>query len=253
MKTYSMYFSPIGGTRKVMAILEQTLGCDEAIDLSKSGTDFRKYQLQPEDLCLVGVPVFGGRVPEVVLNRLQQIKGNGAKALLVIVYGNRAYDDAMLELNNELTSYGFRVFAAIGAIAEHSIMHPFGAGRPDDKDIQELKEFANQVKEALDYGKEDILLSVPGNEPYKERSGLPMKPRTNDACILCGICAQSCPVNAIPPEIPSVTQDDICISCMRCIKVCPHNARELDPAMLSAVTEKLRAACTSRKDNELHI
>lgn len=253
MKTYSIYFSPIGGTRKVMDILEQTLGCDEAIDLSKSDTDFRKYHLHEDDLCLVGVPSFGGRVPTVALNRIKQIKGNGAKALLVIVYGNRAYDDTMRELNNELTSYGFRVFAAIGAIAEHSIMHQFGAGRPDDKDRQELKQFANQVKEAFHSDKEDLLLPVPENESYREYPGLPMKPRTNDACILCGICAQSCPVNAIPPEIPSVTQDDICISCMRCIKVCPHDARELDPAMLSAVTEKLRAACTSRKDNELHI
>lgn len=149
MSVYSIYFSPTGGTEKVMEILEEALSAEKSFELTKEDFVCNQFILKENDLCIVGVPSFGGRVPDIALERIRQIKGNHAKAVMVVVYGNRAYDDTILELKNELISSGFQVTGAVAAVAEHSIMHQFGAGRPDAQDKQELQQFAVEIKKQL--------------------------------------------------------------------------------------------------------
>lgn len=253
MTVYSLYFSPTGGTKKVMDILSEELDVTQRIDLSAATENYSKYEFLKEDVCLIGVPSFGGRVPEAALAALKQMQVTETKAILVVVYGNRAYDDTLLELKNEIVTYGFRPAAAIAAVAEHSIMARFGTGRPDASDMKELSTYACQLKKCIDDGqlKEDI--TVPGNYPYREYSGVPFKPSAGRKCRKCGLCVTKCPVSAISKENPAATDGKKCISCMRCITVCPEKARSLNKLMLSVAAKKMEKVCSTRKKNELFI
>lgn len=248
---YSIVFSPTGGTQRVMDVLGREFGVMKKVDLSLNKS-FSDVSFTANDVCLIGVPSYGGRVPAVALERLKQIKGNGAKAVCVVVFGNRAYDDTLLELKNEAEAIGFSVQAGIAANAEHSIVRRFGAGRPDMKDKEELKLYAQTIKNKIRLVN-DNALSVPGNYPYKSYGGSAIKPRASKRCMGCGFCAARCPVGAIPEDRPYFTDENKCISCMRCLTVCPQGARELDRDMLAAVTMKLADVCVERKKNELFV
>ena len=255
MHVHSLYFSPTGGTQRVIDLLAADLKAEDRIDLSRPDTDYSIYRFGPEDLCLIGVPSYGGRVPAVALERLRGMTANGTFAVIVAVYGNRAIDDTLLELQQELIARGFRVLAAIAAVAEHSIMRQYGAGRPDTQDKTELRQFARAIRQKLmDIGDEDACtVHVPGNVPYREYHGVPLKPKAGSSCTACGLCARECPVQAIPSDNPRATEESRCISCMRCISLCPQHARRLDEAMLLASSLRLKKACESRKENTLYL
>ena len=179
-------------------------------------------------MCIVAVPVYVGRVPAPVVNRLLNINGNGANALLVAVYGNRAIDDCLLELKNILTKQGFKCRAAISAVAEHSMMPKFATNRPDSKDQEELKNFTLHIKEKLDNNTLSESVKVPGKMPYVKAANLPLKIKVN--------------------------QDSIkCITCMRCISECPQNARSLPPALISVVSVAMKNKFKRKKENTLYI
>lgn len=181
------------------------------------------------------------------------MKGNQARAIPVTVYGNRAYDDTMLELNDVLSEAGFRPVAAIAAVAEHSIMRQFAAGRPDAEDRRELEGFGDRIRRGLWDGSLAEVPAVPGNSPYRTFDGVPMKPRSGKSCTKCGICAEKCPVGAIPTDLPMSTDHDRCITCMRCIAVCPQKNRSVSKLLVAAGAQKLKKACKNRKKNELFI
>lgn len=254
MKLYEIYFSPTGGTKKVSGILSSEWECEKAeIDLSDMKADFSGYQLAPEDVCIVSVPVFGGRVPVPAIENLEKLKGNGAKAVLAAVYGNRAYEDALLEVKNTAASAGFECVAGIAAIAEHSIMHQFAAGRPDETDREQLLTFAKEIRKRMESGGCAGNVSIPGNEPYKELKVVSMIPVAGEECVRCKICAMKCPVGAISKENPKETDGDTCIACMRCIAICPEHARRIDAGAVEALSNRLAEICTVRKENELYL
>lgn len=79
MKLYAIFFSPTGGTRKVCQLLTSAWQQPaEEVDLSDSRRDFSAISLTAEDICVVAVPSFGGRVPPVAAQRLGKIQGGGA-------------------------------------------------------------------------------------------------------------------------------------------------------------------------------
>ncbi len=103
MSIYEITFSPTGGTKKVAELLTHELGSSVSeIDLTDNNEDFGKYHLTNKDLAVVAVPSYGGRVTETAINRLNQIKGNGASAVAVVVYGNRDYEDTLIELSGDI-------------------------------------------------------------------------------------------------------------------------------------------------------
>ncbi|MGG5373234.1 EFR1 family ferrodoxin [Enterococcus sp. AZ196] len=252
MSVYSMYFSPTGGVEKVLDVLLAEITLDTSIDLSKHDKDYSAYHFEKEDICFIGVPVFGGRVAPTAIERVKQTQADGALAIIVAVFGNRAYDDALLELKNEAIACGFEVGAAIAANAEHSIVRHFGTQRPDTTDKKELSNYANQIKDVIRHRKSLHSFEVPGNYPYKEYKGVPIKPKATKACIECGICAEQCPVQAISIDNPSSLDKEKCISCMRCIAVCPVQARKLNRMLLAAAEQGMKKSCTSRKVNEIY-
>lgn len=250
MAYYLITFSPTGGTRKTAEILASGIA-DNWIhtDLLRPlpETDFTA-----DDVCLIAVPSFGGRIPTTSAERLQKIRAGGARAILLCVYGNRAYEDTLSELQDVLESRGFRCIAAAAAIAEHSILREFGAGRPDAADRAELTGFAEAIRERLEHPAEKPLI-VPGEHgTYKPYKNTPFVPAGTDACTNCGLCAAECPTAAIG-SAPDGMDPERCIKCMRCAAVCPAGARKLDEALCAMLRERLAAVCGTRKSNELFL
>lgn len=252
MNVYEIVFSPTGGTMKTADMVAQTLAdAVTLVDLSDSKKDFRSVALNKNDVAVIAVPSYGGRVPTIAVARLAKLRGNGARAVVMAVYGNRAYEDTLLELQNTAAEAGFTVIAAIAAVAEHSIAHQFATGRPDAQDQQQLETFARSIKEKLASG-ELSMPHVPGNRPYKT-SSVSMVPKATKACVSCGLCAQKCPVQAIDRLHPQNVDKKACISCMRCVAICPHHARRIHPIMQAAAGLALKKACAQRKEAELFI
>lgn len=253
MKLYNIVFSPTGGTQKVATLLTEALGGDVSrIDLTDSKQDFRTIQLTKDDVAVISVPSYGGRVPAVAAERLTTLNGQGARAVLVCVYGNRAYEDTLVELEDAAKHAGFQVIAAVAAIAEHSIARQFAAGRPDAQDAKQLTDFAQQIQSKLTTGSLSEP-SLPGNRPYKKAGGAGMVPKPTKDCTRCGVCAAECPVQAISKEDPKKVDEKVCISCMRCIAVCPQGARKVNSVMLSAASLMLKKVCSERKECELFL
>ncbi len=255
MRYVQVVFSPTGGTQKVAdAVMEEWGNHIDRVDLSDARLDFSKVSFEESDVVLAAVPSYGGRVPELAAKRLRQIHGNHAQCIIVCVYGNRAYEDTLVELQDIVEECGFRVTAAITAVAEHSIMHQYAAGRPEEQDIRELHNFAEKIQEKLE--DKDVAFrvpKVPGNRPYKKAGGSGLVPKADKECVGCGLCAEACPAQAINKDNIRMADSEKCISCMRCVVRCPKSARKVNGAMVSAVALMIKKACSERKGNELFL
>lgn len=245
---YQLLFSPTGGTQAVA----NALAGGQVIDLCDRSMDFSAVTLTGQDVAFISVPSYGGRVPLPAVERLSKVQGGGARAVLVCVYGNRAYEDTLAELSDAAEFAGFRVVAGVAALAEHSIARKYAAGRPDESDKAVLRDFQARIQAKLDAG-DTTAPVLPGNRPYKKRGVRSIVPQAGKACTACGRCAAVCPVGAIDAADPRRTDADLCIGCMRCVKLCPVEARTIDPNALAGLEARLAPLCAGRKENELFL
>ncbi|MCI9441659.1 MAG: 4Fe-4S binding protein [Ruminococcus sp.] len=255
MKVSQIVFSPTGGTGRVVEMITKAWGMPvNKIDLSNAETDFSSLRLEKDDIAMIAVPSYGGRVPSLAIQRISDIHGNHIPCVIVCVYGNRAYEDTLIELNDAAEKSGFKVIAAIAAIAEHSIMHQYAAGRPDTKDKSELNSYAKKILDKIYSGPTGFSTpQIPGKRPYKKAGGAGLVPKANKDCTNCGLCAKQCPAQAIGKENLKVADGKKCISCMRCVVQCPQSARKVNGAMVSVAALAIKKACSTRKGNELYI
>lgn len=255
MNVSQITFSPTGGTDKVAEIITKAWGMPiNKIDLSNAETDCSSLNLDKEDIAIIAVPSYGGRVPSLAAQRISNIHAEKTPCVIVCVYGNRAYEDTLIELNDIAEKSGFKVVAAITAIAEHSIMHQYATGRPDRKDESELNSFAKKILEKLNGNTAGSATpQIPGNRLYKKSGGAGLVPKANNTCTSCGLCAKQCPAKAISTENLKTADSKKCISCMRCVVKCPQSARKVNRALVSIASLAIKKACSARKRNELYI
>jgi NAD-dependent dihydropyrimidine dehydrogenase PreA subunit len=244
VKTF--FFSTTQTTKKIVAgiaggLARMSGGKEvEDVDFTLPGTRKEPASFGGQDFVVAGIPVYAGRVPNVLLKYLRTVRGNGARAVAVAVYGNRHYDDALVEWKDILEEGGFKVIAAGAFIGEHSFSRILGAGRPDAHDMVQVEEFARRIYAKL--STQTLLegVSLAGDRPYrpyyqpKDKDDSPVSilkvvPKTSSDCIRCGLCAALCPMGSIDEDDPSAITG-ICIKCCACIKYCPAGAKYFDDA-----------------------
>lgn len=250
-QTELYYFSPTGGTKKAGEFFCE--GISENVKEVNLGITNQKIEQPKSELIVIAAPVFGGRIPSLVAEKLRELDGTGKKAVTLAVYGNRAYEDALLELNNEAQNSGFRIIASAAVVAQHSMISEVGKGRPDAQDKQSILAFAGKVLEKLESHSESPI-KVPGNNPYKNGMNMPATPISLPTCNQCKKCAVICPTEAIQLENDTITTDaNKCILCMACTNACPEHARILPPPLQEKMEQILGALKAVRKENEYFI
>jgi NAD-dependent dihydropyrimidine dehydrogenase PreA subunit len=265
MKTMShkkvtlVYVSPTATTKTVLdAIAKGTGYAVDSYDITLSEAREKIPQKLDASLIVFGAPVYSGRVPKVAADCFKQVSASGIPTVPVVVYGNREYDDALLELKDICVRCGSVPVAAGAFIGEHSFSTPpapIAPGRPDEKDLACAAEFGRKIGrllETTDPGKAADEVVVPGNVPYKKPTaakGVPFIDVTDD-CTACGTCVAVCPVDAIDEDDGFCTLDDICIHCCACIKACPESARIMKDGPFKEIAAKLNQTCKERREPE---
>lgn len=266
-----LFFSATDTTKKIVTGIAEgvcrrsgTQGPEQSVDFTLPAARRHPVSYTSEDLVIIGVPVYAGRVPNVLLKYLNTITGNGALAVPVVVFGNRAFDDALIELNDILESAGFRVVAAGAFVGEHSFSKTLGKNRPDDQDMLIVDSFADRIWSKVNIQQTFEKIQVPGNRPYlkyympKNELGEPVKdfrmitPKTKELCIDCKLCAEVCPMGSID-EVDVSVITGICIKCCACIKKCPVQAKYFDDPKYLRHKKELELAFDARSEPEFFI
>ena len=117
-----IYFSPTRTTRKVLEGIARGIQAEsiEHLDLTPPAAETCTPATIHVDLAIIGVPVYTGRVAQTAVNRFGRLKAAKIPAILVAVYGNRAYEDALMELKDLAEVAGFTPVAA-GALNSNSL------------------------------------------------------------------------------------------------------------------------------------
>lgn len=266
----AMYFSPTGTTKKVTVAIARRLGECLTGDRPINTVNFTLPQSRretvgfaEEDIVVVGVPVYAGRVPNILLPYLKSLIGGGALAVAIVLYGNRNYDDALIELTDILTARGFTVVAGGAFIGEHSFSKTLAQNRPDEKDMSTAKEFAGRISSKIANRRTFEALEVKGNRLYRDYY-MPknennqfvdirkVRPRTNSSCIQCNLCTEICPMGSIE-STNGYEVKGICIKCGACIKQCPVQAKYYENEDYLRHKRELEEELMLRKEPEVFL
>lgn len=261
----AMFFSGTDTTQKiVMGIARELAGLEGEFSLTE--IDFTLPEARREavaftkdDVVILGVPVIAGRVPNILLKYLNTVTGQGTLGIPVVVYGNRNYDDALIELKDIMEANGFSVISAGAFIGEHSFSKILAQGRPDEKDMAVVCDFARQIYSKLT-SVQSTALQIKGMKPYrpyyvaKDQEGNPfdfrkITPKTSSECTDCKLCAQLCPMGSIDYKDVSYLIGP-CIKCCACVKKCPVEAKYFDDLGYLNHQHELEATCTLRREPE---
>lgn len=271
-KVRGVYFSATGTTKKVIECIAGTAAAElgagyETVDFTLPGDRTGGLRFCKDELAIFGTPVYAGRVPNVLLKYMEKIDGGGALAVPVVVYGNRDYDDALIELRDILEKGGLRTIAAGAFIGEHSFSYTLAKGRPDEADLRAAEGFARKIAAKVsDLPDVTGLKPVPVKgvpAPYRgyyqprDRRGNPVdirkvKPVTGAACVNCLLCASVCPMGSI--SFDNVREfTGICIKCGACVKKCPAGAKYFEDEGYLYHKRELEEGLTRRAEPELFL
>lgn len=273
----ALYFSPTHTTKRIVCTIAQEIAQRMGLTFAETDITPASYREEPisfnsGDLVIFGAPVYIGRMPNLISPFFKTIKANGATGVGVAVYGNRAYDDGLIELRDIMTECQFKV-AAMGAfVGEHTFSRVLGSGRPDSQDFETAKEFAAKIATSLAAiqnnapGLRFQEIEVPGTPyPYSgfykatdsDKKSVDIRkvlPKTDlTKCNRCGKCIQICAMGSINPEDCTEIVGK-CIKCGACIKRCPQGAKYFDDPQYLSHLKLLEEKFTSpRKEPELFI
>ena len=260
-----LYFSPTQTTKKVLnaiaagfkpdAVIETDLTLPDSIRSKEPGEEIRI----DDGLTIIGVPVYSGRVAPDADARIRQFKADGTPAVLVVLYGNREFEDALRELKDLALEAGFRPIAGGAFIGEHSYADsefPIARRRPDHKDIEKCSEFGALIRKKVQQsGSIDSIPipELPGNYPYRDPIILKdISPETlEDLCTQCETCVSVCPTAAIVLKDKVLTDTGNCIVCCACVKNCPTGARVMKDPKILGIAEWLWKNYNKRKEPEM--
>ncbi len=252
-----IYFSPTHTSAKIARSIGKGTGLShiKEIDLT-CDSNTAPLLFRKDELAIIAAPVYAGRVAPIAKERFKRLKGNNTPAILSVTYGNRDYEDALVELRDLTIGQGFIPLAAGAFIGEHSYSRPgmpIAEGRPDLSDTNIAVQFG---KKAIDKIATTLIepihpLFIKGNIPYREvKPSSPAAPITlTELCSLCGECIGLCPTQAIfiNPAEEIDTDKTKCIKCCACVKDCPNEARIFD----TPYTAMLHANFSARREPEL--
>lgn len=249
MKVTKVFFSPTGTTKKVVDAIGKRFDA-KTVDITLPKDRHRDIIFGSDEMLIIGIPVYAGRVPSIIINQILRIKGNNTPAVLVAVYGNRHYDDALLELKDLMIAQGFLPFAAGAFIGQHSYTEKIGTGRPDVDDMKIVEVFSDEIAKKLSCPYE---VDVPGNGPYRDgMAKSTFGPVVDDICLKCGICAIKCPTGAIKFNRNISVQVELCIKCHACVQSCPINAIDFG-IQVNPVRKSLEERCSVRREPEMFL
>lgn len=252
MKIYGVVFSPTGGSYKVLSSLidgiRTSAVCEaEIIDVTRR--DEVPVNFGADDMVVLCAPVYGGRMPRIAKARMDEMAGHNTPCVLIAVYGNRAFEDALCDMADFATMHGFVTVGAAAFVGEHSYstsVTPIAVGRPDAIDIKEAFDLGLKLGTKYGCGRlKSVDVASLHDEPSPEQSlanfhdfvmryqeqqkNSPKQylPEVDlSKCSECGECVAVCPVHAISDDC-HVVDATICIKCCACVKFCPSGARSL--------------------------
>ncbi|MDD3022799.1 MAG: EFR1 family ferrodoxin [Syntrophomonadaceae bacterium] len=252
-----VYFSPTGTTKTIIEGIAHGINLIpvETIDISKPEARKQQLQTSENELLVIGVPVYAGRVPTIALDWLCTIKARSTPTVCIVVYGNREYDDALLELKDTMAGHGCVPIAYAAFIGEHSFSSsetPIAVARPDVNDVKQAKLFGERINEKLmsiASANHIADITVPGSYPYRESTPWIVDfIAINDECSQCGACVEVCPVDAIDLENSALIDIKKCILCCACIKNCPEKALTMKTGLVKKVAISISQTCQNRKE-----
>ena len=256
-----VYFSPTRTTKKILEAIKSGFNPLNTtdVDLTLPAAENKNMEFDSRELVLIGIPVYAGRVPSDAARRLKEIRGNGSPAVIVVTYGNREFEDALLELKQLAIENGFKPIAGAAFICEHSFSteeKPIAQGRPDKQDLNKAQQLGLEIRQKIEDFKsipEGDALVVPGDAPYnRPLPALRTTPMAlEDRCTECLDCAAVCPTGVIDASDPFKTNDSVCIHCCACVKNCPNGARVVVDEHIMQKADFLFTNFQARKEPEI--
>ncbi len=230
-KTNVVFFSATQVSKKYAMAMAETFGNETVvydITLPQNRDAKNAPSFKSDELVIVSLPIYGGRIPLVCDEYINALKGDNTPCIVIGTYGNRHYDDAVVEMEDILKSKGFKIVGGAAPVGRHSFTDNLAGDRPSAQDLDSIKEFAKKII-ANDF-KEIPQGTILGARPYKERGagGQVIAPETTDDCVNCKICAKKCPMGIISLEEPKDFAKDagLCIKCNSCVVYCPKQAKK---------------------------
>lgn len=259
------YYSPTHTTQKIVTGIAAGIGIDP-LKIIENNLTYPEYaetviDVEPDDLIIIGAPVYAGQIALEAHKRLATIKFLNNPVVLVAVYGNRHFDDALIDLREMAIKLGLKPVAAAAFIGEHSYStrdFPIAKGRPDNDDKAQARDFGSKVATKMQtLSSLDAIqaLDLPGTFPLPPRREIaPSHAETMpNKCIKCGNCQIACPTGAIFFKNGYKTDISRCTICCACIKACSRRARVIVSEHIPKLRETLATNCAERKAPQFFI